>query len=179
MHRECGRTQNCSRCDGPAAAPISCSRSAAPSSTVNSVPASVSCSMPKSIPSPIWPWLLDPQSLGGPFIAGPRDLMTTWFIRLVRHTILSFSGQPLYPVGPPPRQHSTAIFAPMSRCHDRLRKFSINFIQQSFIPFSPDDLLSLPLGLAEQCQSRKCPGFWPSMYPLLCGFLTSVADPHL
>jgi hypothetical protein len=44
-------------------APISCSRSAAPSSMASLAPVSVSCSRPKPIPRPTWPWPPDPQSV--------------------------------------------------------------------------------------------------------------------
>jgi hypothetical protein len=50
----------------PAAAPISCSKSAAPASTARSVPASASCSRP-SIPPQSLPWRPDSQSLDAPF----------------------------------------------------------------------------------------------------------------
>ena len=49
---------------GPAAVPISCS--SVLSSTASSDPASSRCSMPKSIPSPTWPGLPDPQLLDAP-----------------------------------------------------------------------------------------------------------------
>src|SRR5690349_21224919 len=50
---------------GPAEAPISCSRSAALLSTASSVPASASRSR-TPIPPHSSPWLPDPQSLGSP-----------------------------------------------------------------------------------------------------------------